>query len=134
MALGTILSALSNIPWTQVVENAPWLAERAARLWNAVKPKKANQASGSNAKAVLDSALSATDDLKSRLVEMEEHVLRLEEQMATSAELIKVLAEQNTQLVRRIELNSVRLNRLTTATVIGAFILSATIVFLWLRP
>jgi hypothetical protein len=65
---------------------------------------------------------------------MEEHILRLKEQMGASAELIKALAEQNTQLVRKIELNSVRLLRLATATAIGAFALVGTIAYLLLRP
>lgn len=134
MAAGTIISVLSNIPWGQVVENAPKVADGAARLWNAVTRKKPGQSPDANAKAVVDAAQSDTEVMKRRLVAMEEHILRLEEQMGASAELIKALAEQNTQLVRKIELNSVRLLRLATATAIGAVALVGTIVYLLLRP
>ena len=36
MAVGTLITVLSNIPWGQVVENAPKVAEGAVKLWNSV--------------------------------------------------------------------------------------------------
>jgi len=134
MAAGTIITVLSNIPWGQVVENAPKVAEGAARLWKAVTRKKPDQSPDANAKAVVDAAQSDTEVMKRRFVAMEEHILHLEEQMGASVDLIKALAEQNTQLVRKIELNSVRLLRLATATAIGTVALVGTIVYLLLRP
>ena len=134
MAAGTIITVLSNIPWGQVVENAPKVADGAAKLWNAVTRKKPDQSPDASAKAVVDEAPSDTEVLKRRLIAVEEHIQHLEEQMGASAELIKALAEQNTQLVGKIELNSVRLLRLATATAIGAVALLGTIVHLLLRP
>lgn len=133
MAAGTIITVLSNIPWGQVVENAPKVADGAAKLWNAVTRKKPDQSPDASAKAVVDEAQSDTEIFKRRLIAMEEHIHHLEEQMGASAELIKALAEQNTQLVGKIELNSVRLLRLATATAIGAIALVGTIVYLLLR-
>lgn len=133
MAAGTIITVLSNIPWGQVVENAPKVADGAAKLWNAVTRKKPDQSPDASAKAVVDEAQSDTEVFKRRLIAMEEHIHHLEEQMGASAELIKALAEQNTQLVGKIELNSVRLLRLATATAIGAVALVGTIVYLLLR-
>lgn len=115
------------------MENAPRVADGAAKLWNAVTRKKPDQSPDASAKAVVDEAQSDTEVLKRRLIAMEEHIHRLEEQMGASAELIKSLAEQNTQLVGKIELNSVRLLRLATATAIGAVALVGTIVYLLLR-
>jgi hypothetical protein len=82
---------------------------------------------------VVDVAQSDPEALKQRLVALQEHILRLEEQMGASAELIKALAEQNTQLVGRIELNSVRLMRLAGAAAIVAVGLFGAIVYLALR-
>lgn len=126
MAAGTIITILSNIPWGQVVENAPKVADGAARLWNAVTRKKPGQSPDTNTKPGADVAPSETEVLMKRLEAMEE-------QMRASAELIKALAEQNTQLVRKIELNSVRLHRLATAAAIGAIALLGAIVYLLLR-
>lgn len=133
MAAGTIFTVLSNIPWGQVLENAPKVADGAAKLWNAVTRKKPDQSPDANAKTVVGAAQSETDVLTQRLVAMEEHIHHLEEQMAASAELIKELAEQNALLVRKIELNSVRLRRLATATAIGVVAVIGAIVYsrLW---
>jgi predicted nucleic acid-binding Zn-ribbon protein len=117
------------------MESAPRLADGAAKLWNAVTRKRRDKALEPNAKAVAESAQSETEILKKRLVAMEEHVVSLQDQMGASTELIKALAEQNTQLVRRIEQNSVRILRLATATAIGAVLVVGTIAYVVLsRP
>lgn len=116
------------------MENAPKVADGAARLWNAVARKKPNQSSDTNAKEVADATQSDTEVLRRRLAAMEEHIHHIEDQMRASAELIKALAEQNTQLVRKIELSNVRLLRLATATAVGAVALIGTVVYLLLRP
>jgi hypothetical protein len=133
MAAGTIISVLSKIPWGQVMDNAPKVAEGAARLWNTVTRRKPGPLPDSNATAVVEATQSDPEAVKQRLVAMQDHILRLEEQMSASAELIKALAEQNTQLVGRIELNSVRLRRLATAAAIVAVALSGAVVYLMLR-
>lgn len=131
MAAGTIISILSSIPWGQVVENAPRIAEGAAKLWKAATRKKTDQSPEGSAKA--GATQSGTDGVNERFVAMEEHIRNLEEQMGASAELIKALAEQNALQVRKIELNSVRLRRLATATAIGGVALVGVIVYLLLR-
>ena len=134
MSAETIITVLSNIPWGQVVETAPKVADGAARLWNAVTRKKPDQEPEASAKTVPDAAQSETELLKKRLVEMEEEVISLQDQMGASTELIKALADQNAQLVRRIELNSVRILRLATATAIGAVVMIGAIAYLAFRP
>ena len=75
-------------------------------------------------------AQTGSGSLNERLVAMEEHIRSLEEQMSTSAELIKALAEQNALLVRRFELNNTRLRRLAVATAIGGVVLLGSIAYL----
>ncbi len=134
MAAGTIIAVLSNIPWGQVVENAPKVADGAAKLWNAVTNRKStNQAPNAKPKSAASPTLSETEMLKNRLVVMEESVLNLQDQMRVSTELIKALAEQNAQLVQKVQLGSVRLRRLAAITVIGTAMLAATIVYLLLK-
>lgn len=128
MAAGTILTVLSNFPWGQVVDNAPKVAEGATRLWKAVTGKKAEDATGGSDDG-LGERPSEADVLKGQLSEMQSHIQRLEEQMSASATLIKSLAEQNTQLVAKIELNSVRLIRLATTFSIVSIALIAVIVY-----
>ncbi|MBK6852951.1 MAG: hypothetical protein IPG93_15305 [Burkholderiales bacterium] len=133
MAAGAIFTVLSNIPWGQVVDNAPKLADGAAKLWNLIARKKAGTAPEVGAKVVVGAAPSDPEVLRQRLVAMEEHIVRLEEQMGASAELIKALAEQNTQLVNKIELNSVRLTRIAMGAAIVATGLLGAIVYLLLQ-
>ncbi|MBP8276348.1 MAG: hypothetical protein KAX55_05610 [Propionivibrio sp.] len=128
MAAGTLFSILANIPWGQVVDNAPVIAESAVKLWKAARRKKSAQSPDQDSEA--DAAQTGRGSLNERLVAMEEHIRSLEEQMSTSAELIKALAEQNALLVRRFELNNTRLRRLAVATAIGGVVLLGSIAYL----
>ena len=128
MAAGTLFSILANIPWGQVVDNAPVIAESAVKLWKAARRKKSAQSPDQDSEA--NAAQTGSGSLNERLVAMEEHIRSLEEQMSTSAELIKALAEQNALLVRRFELNNTRLRRLAVATAIGGVVLLGSVAYL----
>ena len=128
MAAGTLFSILANIPWGQVVDNAPVIAESAVKLWKAARRKKSAQSPEQDSEA--DAAQTGSGSLNERLVAMEEHIRSLEEQMSTSAELIKALAEQNALLVRRFELNNTRLRRLAVVTAIGGVVLLGSVAYL----
>lgn len=135
MAVGTILTVLSNIPWGTVVENAPKIADGAARLWNTVARRKP---SGAADNAVADAPVakprSEVERLAARLQTAEEGVARLEEQMQASSELIKALAEQNSLLIQRIELNRQRLVRLVAAGAgVAVVLLGFNLYLLYLR-
>ena len=127
MAAVSIITVLSNIPWGQVVETAPKVADGAAKLWNAVKNRRKPD---HNAKAEVYTEQSEADILKARLAALEENVLSLQDQMRASTELIKALAEQNAKLVQRIELNSARLFWFATVSALGVVGLLGAIVYL----
>lgn len=133
MSTGAILMVLSNIPWGQVVENAPKVAEGAAKLWNSVtsfrKPASPSQINDSASKK----PPSETETLRSQIQALEETVRSLQEQMQASSELIKALADQNTHLVNRIELNRVRLQRASIAAASLGFLLLSAVSYLLLR-
>jgi hypothetical protein len=134
MAVGTIFTVLTNIPWGQVVENAPKVAEGALKLWNSVTNRnRQDSIQDKQATAAADENPSEADRLKTRLFTLEESVGSLQDQMQASSELIKALAEQNTQLVQRIELNRIRLVRYAVATAVGGAILLAAVVTILLR-
>ncbi|MDP1927884.1 MAG: hypothetical protein Q8K62_05165, partial [Thiobacillus sp.] len=60
---------------------------------------------------------------------LETAVADLHGQMFASSELIKALAEQNAQLVKRVEANRVRMLWLTAATAV----LAIAVIAAWLR-
>jgi hypothetical protein len=134
MAVGTIITVLSNIPWGQVVENAPKVAEGAVKLWNSVTNRnKQDTIQDSQAAAAAENAQYETDRMKARLLALEDSIASLQDQMQASSALIKDLAEQNTQLVQRIELNRIRLVRYSVATALQGAALLAAVVYLLLR-
>ena len=122
MAMGW-LTVLKMVPWTDVISNAPVVADRAKKLWNAVAKKASNAgpdtgfASTSAHDSLVEPSLMS---LQLQLTATEAAVVDLRQQMLASSELIKSLAEQNTQLIKRVEVNRARLLWLAVLTVVLA--------------
>lgn len=130
MAAGTLIAVLSNIPWGQVVENAPKVADGAVKLWNMVRNRKKPGPGAEDPGPRAEEAQSEPERLQARVQGLEESVRSLQEQMQASTELIKALAEQNTQLIQRIELNRVRLVRHAVASSLGGLLLLVAVIHL----
>jgi len=117
------LVVLQSVPWTEVIKNAPKVADGAKKLWNSVRGKSSadiNPDGRSDATALTDA--ESIDRLKARIQTMETAIEDLHDQMLASSELIKTLAEQNTQLVSHIEVNSRRLVWLSVITVFSGMV------------
>lgn len=111
MAIGW-LTVLQAVPWSDVIANAPKVAEGAKKLWSTVAKKPVPEAAeAAPAPAAVDpvsphaQALAALD---ARVAAMEAAAAQMHDQLLASSELIKALAEQNTQLIQRIESNRAR--------------------------
>jgi TolA-binding protein len=110
------LSVLQAVPWTDVISNAPKVAEGARKLWKSAggRDATAEDAPGQTGSPV-DTPTGAPDaavaQLQARARHLEQAVDDLRQQLQQSTELIKTLAEQNTQLVARVEMNRVRAQR-----------------------
>ena len=118
MAIGW-LALLKVVPWLEVARKAPEIAENAKKLWGTV----ANKSPKSELVVVNEHAVLGSNDqeigwLKQKLVVIESANAELRSQMLTSAELIKSLANQNAALVRKVEINRIRLLRLAAFTII----------------
>jgi len=110
------LAVLRLVPWTEVIANAPKVAESAKKLWTTVSRPSAPPA---QVKAVtqLPTEGNSVATLRAEVSSLQAAVAELHAQMLASSELIKALAEQNTQLVARIEKNRRRV--LWLAGVVG---------------
>ena len=108
MAIGW-LTVLKMVPWGDVIENAPKVASGAKKLWQTVGKKPVAAAPVSPAREVLRAESPAVAALQSQVAELQTAVADLHQQMLASSELIQALADQNTQLIRRVEVNRVRL-------------------------
>ncbi len=117
MAIGW-LTVLKMVPWGDVIENAPKVASGAKKLWQTVGKKPVMAAPAASVQEAMRSESPAVAALLSQVAELQVAVADLHQQMLDSSELIQSLAQQNTQLNKRVEVNRVRLLWLT-ALVIG---------------
>ena len=132
MAIGW-LTALKTIPWTDVISTAPVVVDGAKKLWHTVgkKPIPAELASVASPASPGDALGIAT--LQARIAALEAEAADLHGQMVSSSELIKALAEQNTQLIRRIETSRVRLLWVAVATAATALVAIVAMVLATVR-
>jgi len=107
------MTVLKLVPWGDVIKNAPVIADGAKKLWDTVgrKPDPVTATAARKAAAssdLLADPAGAVSALQVRVAETEAALDLLHEQMQASTRLIKALAEQNTELVKRVELNRSR--------------------------
>ncbi len=129
MAIGW-LTILKSVPWTEVIKNAPKVAEGAKKLWSAVgKQRAADGAADAGAQPAASHEPHTLEALEARAAALEAAVSDLNQQMLASSELIKELAEQNAQLVKRIEANRKRTLWLAAATLVLVFYVFSALTF-----
>ena len=129
MAIGW-LAILTAVPWAEVVKKAPEVAESAKKLWNTLAKKYPKSKSEVRTeRTVFTSKDQEISWLKDRLTAIETTNSELHNQMLTSAELIKALADQNTQLIKRVELNHLRILRLAAFTIFIGIVAVISIIF-----
>jgi uncharacterized coiled-coil protein SlyX len=129
MAIGW-LTILQSVPWTEVIKNAPKVAEGAKKLWNAVGKQRAEgEAAEAGAQPAVAHEPHTLEALEARAAALEAAVSDLNQQMLASSELIKELAEQNAQLIKRIEANRKRTLWLAAATLVLAIAVLSAVPF-----
>lgn len=108
------LTILSNVPWSDVIKNAPAVAEGAKKLWKKV---------GSRASTVTTAPIAGSEATpEAQLASLQARVAELQAQMLAASELVQSLAEQNAQLIARVEANRRRMVFLTICTGLVAWI------------
>ena len=106
-------SVLKTVPWSEVINAAPQVATGARRLWDTVARK-----SGTAPDLVMDQ--EPEEDVFGALVlrvgKNEETLADLRRQMLQASEIIANLADQNAQLIAKMEMARSRLLWLGVAT------------------
>ncbi|VWX34339.1 hypothetical protein [Limnobacter sp. 130] len=126
------VTVLQMVPWGEVIKNAPKVADGAVKLWNSVSKKKVYDETGSEVSdVILASDPEAVEKLEHRLHAAEQTISDLQTQVVQSAEVIKELASQNTQLVAQIEANrkAVTVLGVALALALVAGVVQAVILF-----
>ena len=120
------LALLKGVPWAGVISTAPMVADGAKQLWKAVSRKPPlPEPLSEQAHSPHTSGSTAIETLSARIASLETNVNNLHEQMLKSSELIKVLADQNSLLINRVEASRVRILWLIgifTVTLIAALV------------
>lgn len=129
MAANSIIAAISIVPWGQVLEAAPKVAESASKLWNVVAGRNKEEGINQEGKA----AASPLEEVRSEVAAIQGSIDELKEEMQAATMVIKALAEQNTALVQRVELNRIRLVRQTAALGIVSTGLIVSVIYLFLK-
>lgn len=136
MAIGW-LTVLQMVPWSDVIKNAPKVADGAKKLWNTVgkkPPPSPPTDTGTGTGVQLTPEGQAIAALQAHVLALENATRDLHDQMLASSELIKALAEQNTQLIRRAEVNRVRLLILAGVTAAVAVLAVIALTLVLMRP
>ncbi|MGA7178496.1 MAG: hypothetical protein WBX11_02765 [Thiobacillaceae bacterium] len=133
MAIGW-LAVLKSVPWGDVISNAPMVADGAKKLWKAVAKRSPSAGMPHpGAQPAISSEAQAIAALQAQIAGIEAAASDLHNQMLASSELIKALADQNTQLIRRIEVNRIRVLWLAGATVLLGILVLANLVLGFMR-
>lgn len=112
------LTVLQSVPWSDVISNAPKVADGAKKLWNTIGRKSSAQDIDTSPENPGHSPETQTlASLHAQIVAVEAAVADLHNQMLASSELIKALAEQNALLIARAEAMRVRLRWMLAAMV-----------------
>ena len=117
------IAVLQSVPWTEVIKNAPKVADGAKKLWNTIgKKPPVPDADAADDQSDISPEAKTISTMQVKLAAMEASVADLHEQMLASSEIIKSLADQNTQLITRVEMNRIQVRRLTGVIVIFSIV------------
>jgi hypothetical protein len=125
--LGTVLA---NIPWGQVVESAPKIAQGAGRLWETVRKRGGGPVPDAAPEQAPPEAPSDLQQLQMQAQVLAAQVQSLEDEMRATAQVVKDLAEQNAMLVGRMQALQ---RQARWALGVGAVALAGTALAFWLR-
>lgn len=110
-------SVLRTVPWSEVINAAPQVAGTARRLWDTVA-RKSGTAPGMAPGAMMDEEPQEDvfGTLFMRVEKNESTIADLRTQMLQASEIIANLADQNTQLIAKMEMARTKLLWLGVAT------------------
>lgn len=123
-------SVLQAVPWGQVIDNAPKVVDGAKKFWSAVAKRPPMDEGVAVDMQPAEDETVPLKALRQRISILEKSNAELRQQMLASSELIKSLADQNAQLIRRIEANRKQMIRLTWIALTSAAAVLGVIAFI----
>lgn len=119
MAIGWF-ALLKHVPWAEVINKAPAVADGAKKLWSAAAAKRARGAPVPGAEASAAPVLEgdAVAQLQAQVAALQAATAEMQNQMLESSALIKSLAEQNAELIARVHSHRMWVRWLTLAVAV----------------
>lgn len=125
MAIGW-LKVIQSVPWSDVISNAPKVADGAKGLWDRMSKKVAADTEASDGVASTQATPAhSLEQLQAELAALRSSHLQLETQMLGATELINSLAQQNQDLVQRVDRLQSQMRWLRGAWVLALLVLCA---------
>lgn len=120
MAIGW-LKFIQSVPWTDVISNAPKVADGAKGLWERVSKKAGVTTQPQSSSPTPDAEpVTELEQLRADLAQLSDQHQQLQTQVVAATELINSLAQQNQKLVHRIDRMQSYLLWLLLLVVLGA--------------
>lgn len=113
------LAILKTVPWSDVIGNAPAVADAAQKLWKVV--------SGNKSAEPERAAAPADRTPEPRIAALEAEIANLNNEMLASSKLLKDLADQNAWLIAQVEQNRVRIRRWMAVSAGAAAVAAASL-------
>ncbi|OYU11938.1 MAG: hypothetical protein CFE38_09030 [Comamonadaceae bacterium PBBC1] len=133
MALGAIFTVLASIPWRDVIETAPKIAEGGSKLWNMVSRRKNINEESEYKDSNIKKKMTEIEIVKLDIDSLKENIDDLNLQMQVSADLIKDLTQNNLVLIEKIENNrsaNFRINLILGFLFLTSIALNIVIIFI----
>ena len=115
------------------LRHAPQASERARKLFATVAGRARSTRPAHVPTAPAAAGDATLQGLDARVAAAEAALADLQGQMLESSEVIKALSEQNTQLIRQVEIQRMRLIRLTVTTIVLAVVVLVSLIWLLQR-
>jgi hypothetical protein len=126
-------SVLKTVPWSEVIHAAPQVASGARRLWDTVNRKQGAMPDDDMA----PQAYAREEDVFGAVVARMEHneavLIDLHNQMRSASELIANLADQNAQLIAKVDAQRTKIAWLGAAAGLSSLLALVALVLVSVR-
>lgn len=135
MAIGW-LKVIQSVPWSDVISNAPKVAEGAKGLWDRVSKKgtPGTEDNSDDVAPIFTTPLHTSEQLQNEVFNLRNSQMQLETQMLEATNLINSLAQQNQDMVQRLNRLQSKLRWAIGLWVLALFVLFTFVALKWFFP
>ena len=126
-------SVLKTVPWSDVIHAAPQVANGARRLWDTVNRRQGMDGADDSAQHAYAQEEDVFGMLATRVEHNEAVLVDLHNQMRSASELIANLADQNAQLIAKVDAQRSKITWLSAAAGLSSLLALVALVLVSVR-